>query len=96
MTIRRYEATSPTADTFISEAVAQSLQRQPLIVTATAVNDDELSRRRGTAEERTFTLSSITIDFATEPTPILTAQDETSGDWMSIEIGSKIILEVTI
>lgn len=92
--MRRYQATSPTADTFIAQAVAKGLQQEPLTVVAVAANDDELSRKRGTVEERTFMLSSITIDFATEEHPLLTAQDEASGDWVAIEIGAEVTIEV--
>jgi hypothetical protein len=90
VTIREYKVTRGGENLVQKAAMAIETDSTVDDIVGIEVTRDELSQRRGPNVERTFSLGSPTIMAG----PSITAQDQLSGDWLTIDIGDEITIQV--
>lgn len=90
MTIREYKVIRGGENLVQRAATAIETDSTVDDIIGKEITDDDLSQRRDPDAERIFSLGSLTIMTG----PSLTAQDQLSGDWLSIDVGDEITIQV--
>ena len=89
--IRKYMVTDETFVNRVIDALPPDSGIDTVELKAVEIGD-ELSLRRGDQSERAFELASLTVStingFSIE------AQDILSGEWLTIDVGQEIIVQV--